>query len=101
MRFPIHLVGAKAPDSTQRSRPFLFASLGAAAAHQLGGIEVRLADNGFVSLNPPINGSVSGAYASRSTHPKVIARFNELALRVFSPKVRITNPFELRTRGEV
>jgi hypothetical protein len=59
MRFPIHLVGAEAPDSTQRSRPFLFASLGAAAAHQLGGIEVRLADNGFVSLNPPINGSRS------------------------------------------
>jgi hypothetical protein len=83
MRFPIHLVGTRAPDSTQRSRPFLFSSLGAAVAHQLGGIEVLLADNGVVSLNPPINGSVRGAYASRSTHPQMIARFNDLVAKAW------------------
>ena len=35
-RFPIHRVGWDAPESTERSRAFLFASLGASVAHEIG-----------------------------------------------------------------
>ena len=46
----------EATERTRRSRGFLFASFGAAVAGQLGIPRVLLADNGYVSVNPPING---------------------------------------------
>jgi 7-cyano-7-deazaguanine synthase in queuosine biosynthesis len=96
----IHRSGSDAVDFTQRSRPFLFASLGAAVAHELSVPVVSLPDNGFVSINPPINDQLVGALASRSTHPKFIRLFNDLVQLVF-PEVRVSNPLWQRTRGEV
>jgi len=73
VRFPISRAGSDAADTSQRSRPFLFASLGAAVAAQLGLTDVFLPDNGIVSLNLFASRVAPGAMASRSTHPRFIA----------------------------
>ncbi|HZA25430.1 MAG TPA: hypothetical protein VFA32_23020, partial [Dehalococcoidia bacterium] len=89
---PIHLAGAEASDYSQRTRSFLFASLGTVFAQRLGLPEVGLADNGVVSLNLPINGQVIGARASRSTHPKFLRLFNRFAQQVFPRAPKVVNP---------
>jgi 7-cyano-7-deazaguanine synthase in queuosine biosynthesis len=93
--------GGDAPEVTQRTRAFLFASLGAAVAAQLRLDRVLLADNGVVSLNLPMSGQVVGALASRSAHPKFIYLFNQLCRSVFERPISITNPLRMRTRSEV
>lgn len=101
LSFWIHRRGSDASDSSQRSRGFLFASLGAAVASQLGISRVLLGDNGVVSLNLPINAQLVGALASRATHPEFLRRFNVLCSRVFSsPTPVVENPLALRTRAE-
>jgi hypothetical protein len=99
--FSIHRRGGDAVDSTQRSRPFLFASLGSAVAGELNLPTVLLADNGMVGLGLPINESTIGTQTSRSAHPKFLALFNAFIKDLFPTPVSIDNPFGLRTRTEV
>lgn len=98
--FRIHRRGAEAADSSQRSRAFLYACLGAAVAGELGIEQVNLADNGVVSLNLPINAQLVGALASRSTHPKFLSGFNRFVAHLFSKPVRVVNPLRSQTRAE-
>lgn len=98
--FWIHRRLSDAKDTSQRSRGFLFASLGASVAVQLGLERVVFSDNGVVSLNLPINRSVVGAMASRSTHPGFLTRFNRLLQAIFERPVRVENTLALRTRAE-
>jgi hypothetical protein len=85
---------------TQRSRAFLYAALGAAVAGQARVPDVLLADNGYVSLNPPINGQVVGAVASRGTHPTFLRLVNTLLTQVFAGAVTVRNPLDDQTRAE-
>ncbi len=96
----IHRRGGDAADSSQRTRAFLYASLGAMAASQLNISAVSLSDNGMVSLNLPINSQIVGALASRSTHPKFLHLFNKLLGEVFNAKPRVSNELWNRTRPE-
>jgi len=96
----VHRRGSEALDSSQRTRPFLFASLGAAVANQLGLCDVLLGDNGVASLNLPINAQLVGALATRSTHPRFIALFNDFVREVLSGRPRVSNPLAFRTRAE-
>lgn len=99
--FQIHRRGAIWADNSQRSRAFLFASLGAAVAGEIGVQQVYLADNGPVSLNLPINDQLVGALASRSTHPKFLNLFNRFVNGMFPAPVVLSNPLATRTRAEV
>jgi 7-cyano-7-deazaguanine synthase in queuosine biosynthesis len=97
----IHRVGkGDPPETTHRSRSFLYASLGAIFAERLQIGEVLLADNGVVSLNLPINAQLAGTLASRSTHPRFIRLFNELLAALFSDPPVVRNPFWSHTRKE-
>ena len=69
-------------DRTQRSRGFLYASLGVAAAAALKVREVLASDNGHVSVGLPINGQVLGSMASRTTHPRFLFLMNRLVAKL-------------------
>lgn len=64
--------GRRAVEFSQRSRSFLFTSLGATVAGLLNIDDVRLCDNGVVSINLPQSGQNVGTLLSRSTHPRFI-----------------------------
>ncbi|MDP9369500.1 MAG: 7-cyano-7-deazaguanine synthase [Chloroflexota bacterium] len=87
-------------ESSQRTRGFLFACLGAAVAAHLRVATVLLPENGYVSISPRINDQLVGALASRGTHPKFLALFNRFIHRVFDGTVEVTNPLWNRTRAE-
>jgi 7-cyano-7-deazaguanine synthase in queuosine biosynthesis len=99
-RMAIHRAGGDASDYAQRSRSFLYASLGAVFADGLNVRDVYLADNGVVSLNLPINAQLVGTKASRSTHPKFLRLFNDF-IRIILPRgVQVANPLWHHTRPE-
>lgn len=93
-------MGGDPKEYTQRTRSFLYASFGTALANRLGISEVSLADNGFVSLALPVNDQLVGTRISRSTHPRFLRLFNELASLVFRGAMRVVNPLWQQTRVE-
>ncbi len=93
--------GTDAPERTQRSRTFLYASLGIAAALCLGVDDVHLSDNGIASLNLLYSKAATGSEATRSTHPDFIALFNDLMSALVQSPPRLGNSLLLSTRREV
>lgn len=100
LSFWIHKRGKEAVERTRRTRGFLVAALGAAVAGQVRLPTVLLPDNGYVSLNPPVNAQLVGTLNSRGTHPTFLRLVNRLLDLVFPDGVQLENPLERRTRTE-
>ncbi len=96
----VNLRGSEAKDFTQRSRSFLYCSLGAVVASHTGINEVAIADNGVVSINIPKNAQLVGTYASRTTHPKFLTRVQDLFSMLFAGDLSVVNPLQFKTRAE-
>ena len=89
-------------ESTQRTRTFLFAALGAAVADVLGAGGIRFYENGVTSLNWPLAQEVVRSRASRSTHPEALQWLQEfLRLVLARPEFVVDNPFVFHTKTEV
>lgn len=88
-------------EYTQRSRSFLFASLGAVIAKSLNLKRIRFYENGVVSLNMPISPQVIGGRATRTTHPQVIGGLSDLFSLVFEESFSVENPYLWKTKAEV
>lgn len=97
----INRIGTEAKDNTQRSRSFLFLSIGSVLAHELHLNELMIYENGITSFNLPRLSQTIGAQASRSTHPKFIESFTNLISIIFDSNIQILNPFLWKTRAEV
>jgi 7-cyano-7-deazaguanine synthase in queuosine biosynthesis len=98
--FASHRYGGSEPDPSQRTRAFVLAALGCAVAESLGIDTVLLADNGYVSINPPISAELAGALASRGTHPLFLRLVNHLVALLFPVPPKVLNPLADRTRAE-
>ena len=104
---PIH-IGVRVNKSkalnreyTQRTRSFLFVSIGATIANMLGHKNVRFYENGVVSLNLPVCAQVVGGRATRTTHPRVMKGFEELMTLVADEPFTVENPFIWKTKADV
>jgi hypothetical protein len=88
-------------ENSERSRSFLFFSMAAVAASALGdGTTIYVPENGLISLNVPIDHLRLGSLSTRTTHPFVIARFNEI-LGSLGISAQLKNPYAFRTKGEM
>lgn len=102
LRIPVWVNKASASrESTQRSRSFLFTSLGVAVASVMKCKGIRFYENGVVSLNLPVADEVLRARASRTTHPVALAMLTNLASLVLERSVEVDNPFLFLTKQEV
>jgi 7-cyano-7-deazaguanine synthase in queuosine biosynthesis len=97
----INRIGPRAVENSQRSRSFLFLALGSLLAHQLKLNELVVCENGITTFNLPRLGQVTGAQATRSTHPRFIRLFRDLASEVFGVDFKIETPFVWKTRSEI
>ncbi|MFN8697186.1 MAG: 7-cyano-7-deazaguanine synthase [Burkholderiales bacterium] len=88
-------------EYTQRSRSFLYMSIGATIAKMLGLKSVRFYENGVISLNLPVCAQVAGGRATRTTHPKVMKGFQEIITLVAGEPFTIENPFIWKTKADV
>jgi hypothetical protein len=88
-------------EYTQRTRSFLYVSLGATIAVMVGLSRVRFYENGVVSLNLPPSAQVVGARATRTTHPQVLKGFSDLLTRLAGKTFAVENPFLWHTKTDV
>jgi hypothetical protein len=91
----------KGKEPTQRTRSFLYASLGTIVAASVKAGGVRFFENGVVSLNLPVADEVTRARASRTTHPMTLQLFGKLFGAILEREVVIDNPFLFKTKAEV
>lgn len=97
----VHQSGTEGREYTQRSRTFLYASLGTAVARVFGLRRIRFYENGVISLNLPISEQVVGARATRTTHPQVFDGFTSLFSLLVDEAFTVENPFLWITKTEV
>lgn len=88
-------------EYTQRTRSFLFSSIGLLIATAFNARAVRFFENGVVSLNLPIADEVLRARASRTTHPLSLNMLTQLHALVTERNINIENPFIYNTKSEI
>ncbi|MBA4788395.1 MAG: hypothetical protein H2042_01730 [Rhizobiales bacterium] len=101
LTIPKQLVPGVGSEDTTRGRSFLFFSLGAAAGSGFGrSFELRVPENGLISLNVPLDSTRLGSNSTRTTHPFYIHRWNEL-LKTLGIPATVVNPYWSKTKGEM
>jgi 7-cyano-7-deazaguanine synthase in queuosine biosynthesis len=88
-------------EYTQRSRSFLYVSIGATIARMLGLKSVRFYENGVISLNLPVCAQVVGGRATRTTHPRVMKGFQDIISLVAGEPFTVENPYIWKTKADV
>lgn len=88
-------------EYTQRSRSFLYVSIGATIAKMLGLNSVRFYENGVISLNLPVCAQVVGGRATRTTHPRVMKGFQDIISLVAGEPFTVENPYIWKTKADV
>jgi len=101
IRVTVHKKKWMNKEHTQRTRSFLFVSLGATIANMLGHASVRFYENGVTSMNLPICAQVVGGKATRTTHPRAMHGFQTLLSMITEAPFAVENPFLWKTKGEV
>lgn len=93
-------------EGSQRSRSMAFLSYGVLVATALPkassveDVPLFVCENGFISLNPPLTDMRLGSLSTRTTHPAFLSMFQHL-LDIAEIRVRLTNPYQLLTKGEM
>ena len=99
--FTCRLKGKRADEETQRSRSFLFSPIAYALASALKQDKFCIYENGVTSLNLPKREGMGHARASRTTHPRTIARFEQFLGLVHGQPFAIETPFFWKTKTDV
>lgn len=90
-------------ENTLRSRSLVFLALGLYVAQQHSRnvtVPLLMPENGFIALNPPLTDSRLGSCSTRTAHPVVLARWQEMT-RQLGVENPIENPLVAKTKGEV
>jgi Queuosine biosynthesis protein QueC len=93
-------------EESQRARSLIFIAFGVLAATALrdyhNGAEVPfyVCENGFIAINSPLTGARLGSLSTRTAHPEFLNRIRGV-LGAAGLRVRIVNPYEHMTKGEM
>lgn len=98
---PNGLIERTASEDSQRSRSFLFFALAVLAASSFDRpLELLVPENGFISLNVPLDRLRLGARSTRTTHPHLMGLWS-LLLQMLEFQVQLRNPFQFQTKGQM
>lgn len=101
MGFPNGLVAGIGSENSTRGRSFLFIAAAAFAGSAFDSpFDLRVPENGFISLNVPLDVTRLGSNSTRTTHPFYIHRWNEL-LSIIGIRCTVQNRYWNRTKGEM
>lgn len=95
-----------AKEPSQRARSLIFLAFGVLAATSLGAyhaggeVSFYVCENGFIAINPPLTGARLGSLSTRTAHPEFLNRIRDV-LAAAGLRVKIVNPYEHRTKGEM
>lgn len=99
--FPKDTVDDSPVEDTLRGRSFMFFALAALAADAIGGdLTIHVPENGWISLNVPLDPLRLGSLSTRTTHPFYMARMNEL-LEALGIRASLLNRYAFQTKGQM
>jgi 7-cyano-7-deazaguanine synthase in queuosine biosynthesis len=93
-------------ERSQRARSLIFLAYGVFAAtatkqyHEGQPVTLYVCENGFISINPPLTTGRLGSLSTRTTHPVFLGLFQRL-LDGAGLRVRVENPYQFMTKGEM
>ena len=93
-------------ERSQRTRSVVLLAYGVLMAtalaqyHNGGVVTLYVCENGFISINPALTTTRVGSLSTRTTHPLFMRGFQEV-LDEARLRVRIVNPYQFRTKGEM
>jgi len=93
-------------EPSQRARSLIFIAFGVLAAtalkryHDGGEVPLYVCENGFIAINPSLTGGRIGSLSTRTAHPEFLNRIREILFSA-ALRVRIVNPYEYKTKGEM
>lgn len=99
--FECNLRGERAREETQRTRSFLYASVGAVVAKRYNQDELIFFENGVLSINLPPSEQFQNGRTTRSTHPKVLYNFSKLFSLMNENNFDVKNPFFWKSKADV
>ena len=97
---PVHLADSSSPESTQRTRMFLFLALGVAAARAAKVGRVLVFENGYGALNPRLCENQIGSQSTKGCHPATLRLFVD-ALRTADVEIDVELPGRWQTKTEL
>jgi len=101
MRIPGNLINNVGSENTTRGRSFLFISVGVYAGLCFSNSpRILVPENGFISLNVPLDPLRVGALSTRTTHPFYLKLWSEL-IQKLNIAGTIENPYWNKTKGEM
>lgn len=101
--------GANGPnvnESSQRARSIIFLAYAVLIAtslkryHDGRDVPLHVCENGFISINPPLTRGRLGSLSTRTAHPVFLNLFQRLLINT-GLRVRIDNPYQFKTKGEM
>lgn len=99
--FECNLSGERAREETQRTRSFLYASVGAVVARRYGLNRINFYENGVMSINLPPSEQFHNGRTTRTTHPKTLDYYSKLFTAVNGKKLKVENPFFWMTKADI
>jgi hypothetical protein len=103
--FPFGIKWGKGPrykeEPSQRTRGFLFLTLGVITALKAGIKTLHIYENGIGAINLPYDASQNGTMNSRSTNPLFIMKMESFLNKILGEPFQIINPFLFQTKGDM
>lgn len=99
--FECNLSGERAREGTQRTRSFLYASVGAVVARRYGLRRINFYENGVLSINLPPSEQFHNVRTTRTTHPKTLNYFSRLFTAINETELIVENPFFWMTKADI
>jgi hypothetical protein len=88
-------------EQSQRTRGFLYLTLGAATAVHVGVRELFVYENGIGAINLPYDGTQIGTSNSRGVHPAGLMGMAEFVRILTGADFRIQSPFLFQTKADM
>ena len=88
-------------EKTQRTRGFVFLSLGAVVAAAAGHNQLRVHENGPGALNLPLTPGQQGSMNTRAARPETLLLMQDLISQLTDSAFQIVNPAFWLTKGEM
>lgn len=86
---------------TPKTRSLLFMTMAIAAASGMDATRVLVPENGFTSINPPLEPSRAGVMTTRSTHPWTFHSLGGLLATLGLDGIAVVNPHHHLTKGQL
>lgn len=100
----IHVPKGESESST-RGRSIIFFAFAALAASAIrvsseNPISIYIPENGFISLNVPLNSGRIGSFSTKTTHPVYLAGIENIWTSL-GMNIKLVAPYQFKTKGEL